>query len=126
MSHNYNVKKTASAEKDIRDAIDYLIHKLSNKKAARVLFDSINKAVSKIKSYPEMCPTVSDPLLAAWGIRFIAVGNHLIFYIVSHSSKTIYIVRVLYNRRNWSAILKAGIDPGRFVSDQALSYDKPK
>ncbi|MCD8145738.1 MAG: type II toxin-antitoxin system RelE/ParE family toxin [Clostridiales bacterium] len=47
-----------------------------------------------------------DPVLASWGIRFVTVNNYLAFYTVSESTQTVYILRFLHSRRDWSTLLK--------------------
>lgn len=56
---------------------------------------------------PEKFKTVDGPVLATWGIRLKVINNYLAFYIIDEKSKTVHIVRFLYEKRNWISILRS-------------------
>lgn len=101
----YNVYVTEQAADDLRKAALYIAVTLGNKAAAKRLIDAAEKAMSSLDDFPERNPLVSDPFLAANGIRIIPVKNYLAFYTVHKDSKTVSVVRFLSARRDWSSVL---------------------
>ena len=106
---SFFVHITAAAEHDIINASDYIDFTLKNPQAADELLDEIEKKIAELSVFPEKFNLVEDTVLASWGIRFVVINNYLAFYIISESRKTIYIVRFLYQKSDWSAILRSGI-----------------
>ena len=49
-----------------------------------------------------------NPVLASWGIRFVIINNYLAFYTIDEEKQTVIIVRFLYQKSNWTAILRQG------------------
>lgn len=90
------------------DASDHIEFVLKNPKAADELLDEAEWKINTLSLFPEKHPLMDEPLLASWGIRFIRIKNYLAFYVVSIEEKKVSIVRFLYEKRNWEAILKCG------------------
>ena len=105
----YNIHITDKAESDLIKAADYIEFTLLNPKAANDLLDKTEEEIGKLAFMPEKHQPVDDPILASWGIRLITVNNYLAFYLIDESSKTVHIVRFLYGKRNWVAILRSGL-----------------
>lgn len=105
----YNVHITRAAERDLNSAADYIDQILLNPQAADDLLDDVDAMVGDLSTFPEKYPVVDDPVLKAWGIRFTQAKNYLAFYTVSETEKTVYVVRFLYGKRDWAALLKQGI-----------------
>ena len=78
-----------------------------NPKAAADLLDKVDEEISKLTNMPEKFKTVDDSVLAAWGIRLKVINNYLAFYLIDEKSKTVHIVRFLYEKRNWISILRS-------------------
>ena len=85
---SYQVHITSTAEHDIMRAADYIEFTLKNPDAADNLVD--------------------DPVLASWGIRFVIINNYLAFYTIDEEKQTVIIVRFLYQKSNWTSILRQG------------------
>lgn len=105
---NYQIHITGKAERDLTEAADYIEFNLLNPQAADDLLDKAEEEISKLAFIPEKFKTVDDPVLAAWGIRLIAIKNYLAFYLIDEKTKTVHIVRFLYGKRNWISILRNG------------------
>ena len=104
----YAIHITQAAEKDLNSAADYIEHVLLNPQAADDLLDEAEGKVYALTCFPEKYPLVDDPVLKAWGIRFVPIKNYLAFYTVSEPDQSIYITRFLYCKRDWISILKNG------------------
>ncbi len=103
---NYNLRITAVAERDLVNAADYIEFTLKNPTAADNLLDLVDERITELKKIPEVHPVVDDPVLSAWGIRYLVINNYLAFYTLRDD--TIFVVRFLYGKRDWISILKQG------------------
>lgn len=103
---SFQIHITKAAEKDLISAADYIEFNLCNPKAADDLLDKADEQIQSLINLPERYAIVDDPVLKAWGIRFIQIGNYLAFYTISEERQTVYIVRFLYGKRDWISILR--------------------
>ena len=87
----YKVKIYPSAQRDLRDIVDYL-NTLSPSAALRY-YDKLTQEIASLSTMPERCPRPRDLALAAKGYRYLIVENYLIFYVVSGG--TVQIRRIL-------------------------------
>lgn len=104
---NYNLHITKKAEADLNAAADYIEFTLLNPQAADDLLDKAEEEISKLSYMPQTRRIVDDPVLKAWGIRFVLVSSYMAFFMIDEQSKTVYIVRFLYGKRNWIEILRS-------------------
>ena len=104
----YDLHITSAAENDLNEAADYIEYVLLNPDAAERLLDAATERISTLALFAQRNALVDDPVLKAWGIRFIQVNNYLAFYVISEKENRVYIVRFLYGKRDWIGILKQG------------------
>lgn len=97
----YEVRIFPSAQQDLLDVIDYL--NTLSKEAALNYYDQLTSEISSLRIMPERCPRPRDLALAAKGYRYLAVGNYLVFYVVS--GNIVQIRRILYARRDYKQLL---------------------
>lgn len=105
---SYNIHITATAEKDLIRAADHIEFVLKNPDAADGLLDEAEKQINSLSDFPEKFRLVDDPVLASWGIRFVIVNGYLAFYTISQEENLVTIVRFLFQKSNWTAILRQG------------------
>ena len=105
---NYEVRITRAAENDLNEAAYYIEFVLLNPQAADDLVDAVEETLPTLAQYAQRYALVDDPVLRAWGIRFVQIKNYLAFYTISEEEQKVYIVRFLYGKRNWISILKNG------------------
>jgi plasmid stabilization system protein ParE len=105
---SYNIHITSSAERDLIHAADYIEFNLKNSKAADDLLDEAEKQINSLSGFPEKFRLVDDPVLASWGIRFVIVKGYLAFYTISEEENRVILVRFLFHKSNWNAILRQG------------------
>jgi len=103
---NYKLHITATAERDMSHAADYIEFELKKPQAADDLLDEAERQINALAQFPEKFPHVEDKLLASWGIRFTLVNNYLAFYVIAEEEQQVNIVRFLYGKSNWISILK--------------------
>ena len=97
---SYSIHITATAERDILRAADYIEFTLKNPTAAEHLLDAATKQINSLSDMPD------DPVLASWEIRFIIINNYLAFYTIDKEKQTVIVVRFLYQKSNWNSILR--------------------
>ncbi len=79
-----------------------------NPQAADGLLDAVEETLPTLAEKPKRFAVVSDPVLKAWGIRFVQINNYLAFYVVDDNAKRVNIIRFLYMKRDWIGILRRG------------------
>lgn len=102
----YQVHITDRAQRDLESAADYIEYTLLNPAAADELLDAAEDSFASLSDMPQRIMPLTDEVLAAWGIRFIRVKNYLGFYIIDEERQVVHIVRFLYMKRDWQAILR--------------------
>lgn len=105
---SYCISITAAAERDMMNAADYIEFVLKNPKAADDLLDEAELKINSLSDFPEKHKLVDDPVLASWGVRFVTVNGYLAFYVISVERKQVIVVRFLFQKSNWTAILRQG------------------
>jgi plasmid stabilization system protein ParE len=105
---SYDIHITSTAERDLIRAADHIEFNLKNPKAADDLLDEAEKQINSLSDFPEKFRLVDDPVLASWGIRFVIVKGYLAFYIISEGDNRVIVVRFLFQKSNWNAILRQG------------------
>ena len=101
----YTVRIAERAQKDIEEAADYIEYALKNPQAADSLLDELDSVRSGLEEMPERYPPARDEILASWGVRFVRIKKYLAFFIVDQAEETVHIIRFLYGKSNWTAIL---------------------
>ena len=97
---------TEPSEYDLISIEHYIFVNLSNPQAAINITDGIKNSARKLEKFPEANPFVNDDILRNLKIRKTSFGNYNIFYYYEKASDTVFIIRVLYNKQDWRAILK--------------------
>lgn len=105
---SYIIHITTTAERDIMRAVDHIEFSLKNPTAADHLLDDATEQINSLADMPHKFRLVDDPVLASWGIRHIIVNNYLAFYTIDEEKQIVIIVRFLYQKSNWNAILRQG------------------
>ncbi|MBD5135096.1 MAG: type II toxin-antitoxin system RelE/ParE family toxin [Lachnospiraceae bacterium] len=106
---NYDIHITNAAQRDLLNAADHIEFILKNPKAADALLDEAEKQIYSLTDFPEKFCLVDDPVLSSWGLRFVIVNNYLAFYTIDYGKNMVIIVRFLYQKSDWNAILHQGI-----------------
>ena len=102
---SYNVVIIEAAQRDLLDIFDYIAFELRESDSARRLLSKIKTTVKSLEEFPERNNVISEPKYEAQKIRWCPVENYVIFYQVSDLQNHVFIIRVLYKKRNWEHIL---------------------
>lgn len=117
-SKNYSI----SSRNDVKQAINYLKHTLKSPNAAKNLYHLVESTTKKLQTFPYKHPKIDDPLLCSYHIRYVAIKSYLFFYTVTEETKTIYIIRFLYSRRDWQHILQHTVQYDEYLSQNTGGY----
>ena len=105
---SYQVHITSTAEHDIMRAADYIEFTLKNPTASDNLLDVATEQIGSLADLTQQFRLVDDPVLASWGIHFVIINNYHAYYTIDEEKQTVIIVRFLYQKSNWTSILRQG------------------
>lgn len=96
---------TKPATQDLLEIKNYIWRDLSNPIAAENTANGIMKKIDSLRIFPARQPILDDKLDINSGLRRIQYSNYNIFYYYDLEENAVYIIRILYNKVNWYAIL---------------------
>ncbi len=97
------------AANDLLEIQQYIAVQLNTPVAAQRLAARILQSVRGLADFPESGPCLSSVLNMDTDYRFLVCGNYLIFYRLERQD--VYIVRVLYGRRDYMKLLFGKLPP---------------
>jgi addiction module RelE/StbE family toxin len=97
------IRYSSEAKTDLADIKEYVGEELRNPDAAFRIITHITKRIRKLSRFPEMGASLSSIVDMETNYRFLVCKNHLVFYRIEDTE--IYIVRVLYGKRDYLTIL---------------------
>lgn len=112
MASKYKYKFTAKAKQDLDDILNYIIKNLKSPEAAKNLLGKLFAAIEEARTFPLSGILVENELIAYNNIRRKIVDNYVVYYLTDSESKTLYILRIVYAKRNLDEIL---ISLGRII-----------
>ena len=92
MESKYQYRLSQKAEADLDGIVSYIAVELSNPQAASDFVDKLGKVIDEIRSFPE--------------IRKKLIGSYIMYYLPVKEEKMIYVVRIVYGKRNMEEILR--------------------
>ena len=101
----YSVHISELAEGDLKEIGSYIAKELLEPTIALKLVDKIGDAALSLEEMPQRNALVADERLSTSGIRKQLVDNYIIFYVICEEKKTVMVIRILYGRRDWLALL---------------------
>ena len=101
----YSVIIGKLAERDIFEAVSYIREFLFQPESALRIYRSIKACIMSLSEMPERFAVISEEPYSSMGVRKVAAENYLIFYLINEKEKTVSIIRVLYNRREWHNLI---------------------
>ena len=102
---SYKVKLSIPAETDLDGIVRYIVFKLKNPQAARDLLDEYDPKLANIASNPRLYGLSRIERLARMGYRRFDFGNYVAFYTIDEPNRTVFIVRIFYQRQDYANIL---------------------
>jgi toxin ParE1/3/4 len=87
-----------AAQRDLHESLEY-IHK-DSPASAEAWLERVDKALSRLGSFPMSGSAPKDRRLARLGYRMVVIGEHLAFYVVR--PRSVEIRRVVHGKRRYS------------------------
>ena len=101
----YKVIIEGTAENDLIEILDYIGRILHEPRTAERIYFSIKEQILSLSEMPFRYPLIQEEPYRTNGVRRIPVENYSAFYIVDDRDKTVYVFRIIYNRREWMNFL---------------------
>lgn len=106
MESKWGYRLTEKADADLDDIVRYIAVELANPKAASDFMDKLQASIEEACSFPESGPLVVNEYLPDTKVRKKLVGNYIFYYLPDSAEKTIFVLRIVYGRRNMDEILR--------------------
>ena len=106
MNSKYQYRFTKKAEIDLDEILSYISIELSNPDAASSFFRDLQAVIASICTIPKIGRLVENEFLPDREIRKSLVGNYVIYYLPDKKAMMIYILRILYGRRNLDELVR--------------------
>lgn len=106
MESKWGYRLTEKADADLDDIVRYIAVELANPKAASDFVDKLQSAIEEARSFPESGSLVVNEYLPDTEVRKKLVGNYILYYLPDSAEKMIFVLRIVYGRRNMDEILR--------------------
>ena len=106
MASKYQYRLSQKAADDLDGIVSYIASELSNPQAAADFLSRLEKVIDEIRSFPERGAPVNNEFLSNTKLRKKTVGSYLLYYLSVPETETVYIVRIVYGKRNMEEILR--------------------
>ncbi len=106
MVFKYSYRFTEKAEQDLEGILRYIAVELSNPVAAQNLGRKIFEKIDIVRDFPDSGTLVDNELLSDKEVRKLLADNYVIYYKVYYDKKIIFVVRIVYGKRNLDEIIK--------------------
>lgn len=96
----YEIIMTNDATADLIELRDYIAEVLLAPETALSYIHTIRTEISTLSEMPDRIKTVDDEPWHSRGIRKIVAKNFYVYYRIDESSKRVYILNIIYNKRD--------------------------
>ena len=106
MESKWEYQLTQKAEADLDDIVGYIAVEISNPKAASDFVDKLQATIEEVRSFPESGSLVVNEFVPNTEVRKKLIGNYIMYYLPDFTEKMIFVLRIVYGRRNLDEILR--------------------
>lgn len=106
MAFEFGYNLTGKAVADLDGIVSYIAVQLDNRRAAADFLDKLQAAINEACAFPESGAPVENEFLPYKTIRKKTSGSYIMYYFPDMKAGTIYILRIIYGRRNLDEILR--------------------
>ncbi len=106
MESKFRYRLTQKAEDDLDGIVSYIALELSNTQAATDFVDHLQKIIEEARLFPESGAPVINEYLPSTEVRKKLVDNYIMYYLPDFTERTVYIVRIIYSKRNMDEIFR--------------------
>ncbi len=106
MASKFGYRLTKRAESDLDGIVLYITVDLANPQAASDFVDKLQNTIEEARAFLESGSLVHNEFLQIENMRKKLVGNYIVYYLLDIGENIIYILRIVYGKRNLDEILK--------------------
>lgn len=106
MESKWAYQLTQKADADLDDIVGYIAVELANPTAASDFMDKLQGAIEEAGFFPESGSLAINEFAPNTEVRKKLVGNYIMYYLQDSDEKMIFILRIVYGRRNMGEILR--------------------
>ena len=103
---SYKIIITPDAEEDLVELRKYIADVLLARDTARNYIRTIRKEIGSLSELPARYKPVDDEPWHSRGVRRIIVNNFFVYYRIDEEHKRVYILNVIYARRDQLRVLE--------------------
>lgn len=96
----WNIIYSNQSKQDLKNIYEYIAYRLLSPDTAAKQSNRIMKTIRSLNEMPMRYRRYEEAPWYSQGLRFVPVDNYLIFYLPDESNHTVYIVRIIYSRRD--------------------------
>ena len=104
--NSYKIIITPDAEEDLVELRNYIADVLLARDTARNYIRTIRKEIGSLSELPARYKPVDDEPWHSRGVRRIIVNNFFVYYRIDEEHKRVYILNVIYARRDQLRVLE--------------------
>ena len=102
---NYKVFVSEQAERDLDGVYSYICFELKSETSAKGIASRLRGAMTGLSVMPKRYRVYPlEPWLSR-EIRFVSVGNYMMFYLVKDAESEVWITRIVYGKRDMKKTL---------------------
>ena len=106
MASKFGYWLTKRAKSDLDGIVSYITVVLANPQAASDFVDKLQDTIEEVRAFSESGSLVDNEFLQIENVRKKLVGNCIKYYFLDVGENIIYILRIVYGKRNLDEILK--------------------
>ena len=106
MVSKFGYRLTKRAESDLDGIVSYIAVFLANPQAASDFVDKLQDNIEEARAFPDSGSLVHNEFLQLESVRKKMVGNYIMYYLPDMGEEIIYVLRLVYRKRNMDEILK--------------------
>lgn len=106
MESKFKYQLSQKAEADLDEIVSYIALELSNPQAASDFVDRLQKSIEEVRVFPESGSPVVNEYLINTEARKKLVDNYIMYYLPDFAEKIVYVIRIVYGRRNMDGIFR--------------------
>ena len=100
-TERYKLKVMPRAAEDLDSIYEYISEELAAPLAAHNQLQKFEDSFMRLRDFPELGLACQDDILKQKGYRKLIVNNYIGLYLISHSEKTVIIIRVVHSSQDY-------------------------
>ena len=96
----WQVRYTNEAREDLKEIYEYIAFELLVPDIAERQYNRIMQSVKGLNTMPRRYPLYHEEPWHSLGVRWFPVDNYIVLYYPDETKATVYIVRIMYERRD--------------------------